>query len=259
MAERMSAKYGGFYGCTRFPLCVGTRPGKAVLNSYTKLLHEAYAKALVFLSSPRLLGAQVASLWLMCRALDLDDDETVAELPAPTDLTDAALEKAIDAAVAYVVEHGFDQDFLVLAHSERLLHIKSKFKANITPDRIRALPKPAIVRRYDEGTLLQLEAAITADWNSEGMYCPRCGSWAEKCRVATNIDGLHFDLEADDDMLPFIGFNCTECGEFKKRGKVYVFTNDVGEPGVVPGIALDAPERMREEDRPRIVFDVDKD
>jgi hypothetical protein len=244
MVERNSVSRGAFYGCSRFPLCVGTRPIHPGQSSYTKLLLAAYDKALVFLSGPKFFGPAEASLWMLSRALNLEEGELPADTHKPVGLTDVELERGIDAAIEHLATLSIDHDFLVAAHNERMQGIRSRLHYITAPTQLRNMPTPLIVRRYDAGMIEQFEASITTDWVSDGQHCPRCGEWAESIHSTTKIDLLGpFDDEAD--MLSKKVFDCGECGVFTKLKNTYKYERDKNEPGVAPGITLGVTTKQR--------------
>jgi len=236
MLHRDSDK-GKFLGCERFPVCVGTRPIGPGPHSYTKLLLAAYDKALVFLSGPKLLGPTTASMWLLSHALGLEEGEFPLENHKANELANDALERGVDAAITYLAGIGIDHDFLVSAHNERMLGIKSRLRYNTAPIQLRNMPKAVIQRRYDMGTIEQFEAAITTDWVNDGQHCPRCGGWAESMRnVATRelMDVFDEGFEFAETKI----FECGECGIFTKKKNTYTYEIDKDTPGVAAGITL---------------------
>jgi ssDNA-binding Zn-finger/Zn-ribbon topoisomerase 1 len=237
MVERSYVGRGAFYGCTRFPICVGTRPIQPGQNSYTKLLLAAYDKALVFLSGPKFFGPAAAPLWLLSRALNLAEGDLPADSHKSVELTDGELERGIDAAIEHLATLSIDHDFLVAAHNDRMQAIRSRLQYSTAPTQLRNMPKAVIQRRYDAGTIVQFEASITTDWATDGQYCPRCGEWAESVHSKTKLDLLDaFDEE--EDALAAKAFDCGECGIFTKNGNVYAYERDKNKPGVAAGITL---------------------
>jgi ssDNA-binding Zn-finger/Zn-ribbon topoisomerase 1 len=244
MVERKHFERGAFYGCTRFPVCVGTRPVGPGQHSYTKLLFVAYDKALVFLSGPKFLAA-AAPTWLLSRSLGLEEGESLPENCNPKDLPNDALEIGIDAAIEYLASQGIDHDFLIAAHNERMLGIKSRLRYNTGPMQLRNMPKAVIQRRYDMGTIEQFEASITADWRNDGQYCPRCGEWAE-----AKTEAIMLDVFLDDtrEVSKEKTFDCGECGIFTKKDHTYTYERDKHEPGVAAGITLGTTTVKKTED-----------
>lgn len=257
MAERTRTRFGEdgeaagsmFYGCARFPLCVGTRPISGLgFDSYTKLLQTAYTKALVFLSSPKFFGVNAASVWMLSHAMEMEEGELVLPPCEPCDLVNAALERGIDAACEYVADHGIDQDFLVLAHEERMESIRARLKFSTKPGTIRSMPKAEIQRRYDTGTIAQFEATLAEDWVNDGQHCPRCGQWAQAVQpieVPTNAQDW-FDKafsSAMDELV--LSFDCTACGQFTKVKDSYMYLNDALDPGCVPGATFQNRQRRK--------------
>lgn len=243
-----------FFGCSRFPLCIGTRPAGSGVDSYTSLLRNAYTRAVVFLASPRLMGAAKAGYWLKEQALghalsDAEHDDLSLQL-----LSNEALEQAIDAACAYVAEQGVDFDFLVAAHEERMAHVHAKLKYSTDPTAMRNMPKPEIVRRYDMGRFDQLEANITTEWTADGRACPRCGAYSEKCgpgtirkRPVRSLDDLFEPAETAVET-----WNCPSCGLFSKLTEAegttrIVFSEDKNDKMNVPGIVLPSWRARRNE------------
>lgn len=242
MVERSHPERGSFYGCMRFPLCVGTRGTLGGPTSYYKLLRVAYDKALVFLSGRSFLGAE-AQQWMLAHALGLGEGESPPENFDSSNLAEATMECGIDAAIEYIAGQGVDHDFLVAAHNERMLGIKSRLHYSTAPQHMRNMPTAEIHRRYDTGVLEQFEASITTDWTSDGQHCPRCGGWAE-----TGIQVAVASMETFEEPSTKT-FECAECGIFTKKGHVYTYDNDKGSPGVVEGISLGTTTFKRKEEQ----------
>ena len=233
MAER-TGKTGAFYGCARFPVCVGTRPAGEGVDSYTMLLRDAYTKAAVFLASPRFFGPGIAADWLLSQCLGraLEPDEL--EHGNVQRLSNEALERGIDAACAYATAQGALVDFLVAAHESRMERIKAKLSFAVDAQMLRMLPRPEIKRRYDTSQFDHLEAAIAQTWNNAGRNCPRCSAWSEFIGKAS--------LFLDDAEGPW---DCPSCGTYTQvtdhRGnQQYVFAQDRQDTLSVPGIAFPA-------------------
>lgn len=179
MIERQSTT-GTFYGCARFPICIGSRPQGEGFDSYSKLLHVAYVKATRFLSGPRFIGHKDIKAWLLTKALDREptldelDNNHVESMP------NEYLERAIDAACEYASDAtGNEVDFLLFAHEERYEALKGRLRYLTTAEQIREMPRPEIIRRYDSSDLAQFEADLAPQWKKEGCLCPRCGAWSD--------------------------------------------------------------------------------
>lgn len=256
MAERARTSFGKdaeatgarFYGCARFPLCVGTRPIGIGVDSYTKLLREAYSKALVFLSSPKFLGPAEATRWLLTQALaDERDAAEAADVPFIL-FPNEALERGIDSACEYAAYHDIDQDFLVLAHEERLLAVRSRLKYGTKPEVMRRMPKAEIQRRYDTSVIEQFEATITTDWISDGQHCPRCGQWATALPIEVDAAPKEIDWDALFNARLEQELNgtwtCVACGVFSRIGDSYIYKNDALDPACVKGVTF-RPSRRR--------------
>lgn len=124
------------------------------------------------------------------------------------------VEAMIDKANALVLEKlGEDVDFLVLAHTERMEAIQSRLKHEIDPTMLRQMPKPVIVRRYDQGELDQLEAKITDNWADGGKYCPLCRVWCPLVETKTGKRRSIFDSSLEDEE-PIEVWECSEHGRF---------------------------------------------
>lgn len=220
MFER-TGKHGSFYGCVRFPLCVGTRPrGGEREDSYTALLKVAYAKAIRVLSGPAMLGLTGAAEWVGKELIAMDYVALVGQVQTIEFASNQMLETMIEKANALVQEKsGKDVDFLVLAHLERMEAIQSRLKYETDPAMLRQMPKPLITRRYDQGELDQLEAKVTDNWAEGGKYCPLCQSWCPLVG-ADKFDPLD---EPDEEV-----WECGNHGCFKQgaRGEGYVFERD---------------------------------
>ncbi len=196
MVERRSAT-GFFYGCVRFPLCVGTRPHgrdrSGHLDSYTRLLHEAYRKAVRCLAGPAILGFDGVATWVQ---------EQFGVTPTELDLDaifNDVLEGVIDRASALIAHRtGSQFDFITMAHEERVRAIRERLKRPLTHAEIRAMPRARITRRYDLGQLDQVEATLTSGSASKGERCARCGMWADHAR-----DGMKRLLD------------CSKCGRYE--------------------------------------------
>ncbi len=150
---RRVGKHGKFFGCQRFPLCVGTRPIDNVkakpYDSFTQLLLDAHSAAVHYLARPALLGRMGAVQWW---------------LEHPNALTDSAvLERVINAASAKAAELGYPKDFLQEAHDARVADILTRFSTKqlihmYDASNIRTLPKPKFLRRWDTSDLDQVES-----------------------------------------------------------------------------------------------------
>lgn len=257
MLERQSAK-GPFYGCSRYPLCVGTRPNGEGIDSYTRLLREAYTKALVYLASPKQLGAGQAANWLLSEALgcEVTDPSQHPLLRLANDV----LEKSIDVANAYAAEHGNDLDFLVLAHEERMVRVRSSLRRDVPPALLRRMPKPEIVRRYDDSDIAVFEAHIAPEQRNAGRYCPRCGGWSEEVRsvpVREKVTSATKPPTSDEifEMLfrqeVVCTWDCGHCGKYSQvdsghSHRPFVFEKDKDDPNNVAGASFGIAAKNRE-------------
>lgn len=254
MAERTRTRFGEdgeaagskFYGCARFPLCVGTRPISGLgFDSYTKLLQTAYTKALVFLSSPKFFGVSAASVWMLLHAMEMEEGELVLPPCEPCDLVNEALERGIDAACEYVADHGIDQDFLVLAHEERMESVRARLKFSTKPGTIRSMPKAEIQRRYDTGTIAQFEATLAEDWVNDGQHCPRCGQWAQATEMAGSVHAYFEDVFVTSNAELSQSFECASCGPFSRIEDSYTYFRDTLDPNYVPGATFKNRQRRK--------------
>lgn len=225
---------GGFLGCSRFPICVGTRPQGPGVDSYTKLLREAWRRAVVFLSSPARMGPTAAYPWLVAQAKNEGVGIIEASLFSIEDEPNANLERAIDAAC----EYAGNIDFLVLAHEERYARTRARLKYMTTLAQIREMPKAEFTRRYDNSDLRQLEAMFGVEQELTVRDCLRCGRLAHLVAPPAEerppIDWTSVfaqlsskDAEAVPDPVieaePPTKWECTFCGTFTvakdKRGQ----------------------------------------
>lgn len=256
MLERAGHR-GGFYGCSRFPLCVGTRPqGGEEPDSYTKLLRVAYNKALLVLSSPKYLGFQDAATWLRNQALGRELTEEEEEDFTLSDMANECLERGVDAAGEWCSEKSGDLiDFLLNAHEERYESLRSRLRFVTTAEQIKRMPKPEIVRRYDTSDLSQLEADLAQEWKADGVVCPRCGAWSNPLGIAhepifsepmtdEEIAELFKESESSTVMRKW---ECGRCGEFTRtevhEGREvtsvrFDFLSDKADPQMAPGAAF---------------------
>ena len=265
MVERVSGT-NTFYGCARFPLCIGSRPQGEGVDSYSKLLHTAYLKATQCLSGPRFVGPQQAQRWLLSKAFDREPTEDELEANEIATMANEHLERGIDAACAYVSEvTGNDVDFLLFAHEERYAALQGRLSFTVTAEQIQRMPKAEITRRYDTSGLSQFEANLSHGWKADGVWCPRCGSWSEHKQAklllgedtwdATDTLGLKpsalthlFKIKptsADEVTIVELQWECGNCGVFKRvderKGRNFTthfeFDEDKVE-GAVPGTSL---------------------
>ncbi len=270
MVERNGAT-GPFYGCARFPICIGTRPQGEGVDSYSKLLHAAYLKATRFLSGPKYVGHQDVQRWMLEKAFDREPTEDELEDNQITSMATEHLERAIDAACDFASEQAGDTvDFLVYAHEERVAALSGRLSFVTTAEQIQRMPKPEIVRRYDTSELAQLEAAVAQHWKTDGMLCPRCGTLSEHKPdgVTLNLDGQSakaskFELKVEDlnELFKTEGsdglsvervWECGYCGKFKrietkKGGKISIHFEyeEDKKDGSVAGTSFRIPERKR--------------
>ncbi len=264
MLERVG-KTGGFYGCSRFPICVGTRPkGGDGVDSYTKLLQATYLNAVRVLSSPK-FGGFIGGPRSMFEQVVGRADYTEEEF-ARFDLEHTAndlLERAIDWACAQT-----GVDFLVNAHEERFDHIKNKLKYLTSSKQMREMPKPEIARRYYvESEIDALEAHLAVEETNSGQACPRCSGWSEELtELMTCFDGDEkIDLgglamrpeSVIEQIIPGLDdkfhikltrkWDCGRCGiyscciEYRPGGQrdvSFTYENDKSTPGVSAGVVF---------------------
>ncbi len=260
MMDRVGQR-GKFYGCSRFPLCIGTRPqGGTEPDSYTKLLREAYNKALITLSSPKYMGFRDAGDWLRTQALGRELSEEEEENFTLSDLANECLERGIDAACAWCSEKsGEFIDFLLNAHEARYAATRGKLKYMTSSEQIKRMPKAEIMRRYDTSDLSQFEGHISDHWDSDGCVCPRCEAWSEPKVKEKTVTVFSMPM-TDEEMKALFNdeepstverhWMCGRCGEFK-RTEVYAdkqvtsvsfeFMEDKNDPLMVPGAGFRAP------------------
>lgn len=148
---------GEFYGCQRFPLCVGSIPMSKTeqrpWDSYTKLLMEAHANAVHHLARPEMLGRLDCITWWAER---------------PTALSSLKLlEELIDEASAEASARGPARDFIQEAHDRRVAKMRNsvsnsaKYKHVLEVDYLKRLPPPRFTRRWDSSELDQVEAIMS--------------------------------------------------------------------------------------------------
>lgn len=270
MIERTGAT-GTFYGCSRFPLCCGSRPQGEGIDSYSKLLHTAYLKASRLLAGPRFIGYQDVQRWLLEKAFDREPTEDELENNEVTTMANEQLERAIDAACEYASEKsGETIDFLVYAHEDRTDALRGKLRFATTAEQIRNMPRPEIVRRYDTSDISQFEADVATHWEGEGTSCPRCGSWSaqqqqpvlqlgEATETISNLGLKPRDLASlfgspegslEEPLTVRRTWDCGNCGLFTrietKKGKEvsmkFEFDSDKKD-GSVAGTSFKIPER----------------
>lgn len=257
MLDRVGKK-GPFYGCSRFPICIGTRPkGEESVDSYTALLRVAYARAVRFLSSPKFMGFTEAPIWVLTQALGREvTDEEFADSDLKL-MANEHIERGIQTASDWVLEQGEVVDFLLNAHEERYAHVRATLKFDTTAEQIRRMPKPEIVRRYDTSDLTQLEAFLAQSWRTDGIECPRCDSWAVSKEVKAEVV-RHVSLEElfeDDSDKPKCSlFECGRCGNFERialKGVAtrYEYEDDKNNPHVVPGVAFKSRNFKEDKDK----------
>lgn len=153
-----TGKHGSFYGCQRFPLCAGTRPNglsaRVPYDSFKQLLLDAHGAAVHYLAKPELLGKMGAVAWWLGHQNVLTDMKV--------------LQETIEAASAKAAELGHPKDFLQEAYDKRMADIrlrytKEKFHLLCSNERVREMPKPKFLRRWDTSNLYQLEAFYDKD------------------------------------------------------------------------------------------------
>lgn len=252
MAER-NGKEGPFYGCGRFPICIGTRPkGGERDDSYTSLLKKAYTKAVQVASGPAVLGFAGASAWFSSRLRGVKQDHvSTDDTVTMHDVTNALLENIVDEASALVSEKSEREiDFLVLAHEERMEAMRHKLKFELDPHIVRRMPPASIHRRYDTSALDQLEASITTDWQRDGKRCPACSAWSELILTMPEPTKLTLLGPSNSSNSFEVGkevWDCGHCGlfwrlslsnedeeeDFSEKAKAgsYVFGKNVGVTG----------------------------
>lgn len=152
---------GSFYGCQRFPLCIGTRPiGTYSKNkrydSLTQLLLDAHSLAVKYLAKPEVLGKQGCVTWWLSRNVDVTNVDS--------------LEAHVDAASAKASELGEPVDFISMAYEtrkeRRLSYTKNMTNGGkylTTLKRLKSLPKPAFTKRWDSSNIDQIEIDLTSD------------------------------------------------------------------------------------------------
>lgn len=244
MMER-TGKKGEFYGCSRFPICIGTRPkGGGEADSYTVLLRAAYIKAVRFLSSPKFMGVVEAPRWLLTQALEHEIDEDEFEANDIKDMANVSLERGIDTASAWLLEQGEVIDFLVNAHEERYAHTRARLRYDTTAEQVRRMPKPEVVRRYDMGDLTQFESYLAQNWRSDGIECPRCDSWATSKHKPEVVRTVSLEELFDTMLKETIDvFECGRCGVFERIQETkddlrYEYADEKNNPNVVRGITF---------------------
>lgn len=266
MMERTGAK-GSFYGCSRFPLCIGTRPqGGSEFDSYMKLLHTSYVRATRFLSSPKFMGYADTPRWLLTQAIGREPTEEELEDFDVTVLPAEHLERGIDAACAWASERANETvDFLLNAHEERYASLRMRLKYVTTAEQIQRMPRPEIVRRYDTSDLSQFEADLASNWKGDGIYCPRCGNWSESkgsqdvvgaSSTSKPIDEMTYEeindlFFTDKPLVLKLNWECGSCGLFTrittKQGKhvneEYEFESDKNDPTFIKGVTFKSPAK----------------
>lgn len=252
---KREGRRGPFFGCSRFPLCCGTRPSTLHQarslgeDSYSRLLRSAYNMALqgLITRGEEKMLAREAQCWLASVACGKEIDESILDLHGLHTFTNDEIERAVDAAG----EHCADgSDFLVEAHEARLLAMRARIR-EVDPTQVRNLPEPEIRRRYDTSDLTRFEADLAPTWRKDGRMCLRCGAWSE-LRTALP-DGIKLDLQGAS--LPtadvFGNMNCWDCGncglfvevEDKRGAKNYIYIRDREDPLCAPGIAFGPTKR----------------
>ena len=244
MMERIGKK-GAFFGCSRFPICVGTRPkGGDEADSYTALLRAAYAKAVRFLSSPKFMGFTEAPRWLLTQALEHEISEEEFEDHDLREMANEHIERGIDTASAWLIEQWELVDFLLNTHEERYARVRARLRYDTSAEQIRAMPKPEIVRRYDTSDLTHLESYLAQSWRADGIECPRCDSWAtakdkpEVVRQVSLEELFETMLKTTVDV-----FECGRCGVFERIQETkddlrYEYADEKSDPSRVRGIAF---------------------
>lgn len=154
---RRNGKHGDFYGCQRWPLCVGSVPitqsVEKPYDSYTQLLMEAHGNAVHYLARPDMLGRVGCVTWWLERPI------------AFTSLK--LLEELIDEASAEASSRGPAVDFIQEAHDWRVLStrkriaVSKKYAHLLQPENLRKLPKPKFTRRWDSSDIDQIEAVLS--------------------------------------------------------------------------------------------------
>lgn len=266
MRERAGTK-GAFYGCSRFPLCIGTRPqGGDGVDSYSTLLRKSYVKATRFMSSPKFMGYAETPVWMMTQAFGREPTEEELENFDVTSMANEHLERAIDAACAWASDKaGETVDFLVNAHEDRYASLRARLRFVTTAEQIRRMPKAEIERRYDLSDLSQFEAQISSTFKAEGAYCPRCNSWSEskgneeQAQVIKDFTQplTEAELEAlfgdDAPVVSKKSWECGRCGIFtktetrvgKNTSEEIEFEKDKNDPTFIKGVTFKLPPKER--------------
>ena len=197
-----------YFGCTRYPLCLGVAvavpydgSGYGRPDSYRTLLLAAWARGVLVLSGPRFLGGR-ALWWMYVNAInafereDADDPihwSTLETLPSASILRGVL---AADWLLSWWT--GQKWDLLRAAHVERvrtLIGITSTETGDLLlPPRhiLRALPLPKIVREYmDDFGDDQFEASLTsAEAPPSPVRCVVCAGVAEPKHGDTSLGQL---------------------------------------------------------------------
>ena len=151
-------KYGAFYGCVRFPFCIGTIPvkptAKKPYDSYTQLLLDAHKLAIQHLSRGDMLGTARCVAWFIKRPLVLTNNEALLAL--------------VEEASAEASRLGAPQDFVQKAHNIRMNRMRATYKDKYPQRVLRQRPKPVFVRRWDTSLFDQIELDL-APIENEGF------------------------------------------------------------------------------------------
>lgn len=149
-----------FYGCQRYPVCLGTRNEDGD-DSYSRLLRSALKRAAQRLAGPVLLiGANRAVSWLAGRCMSPGDFAQHLE-----EIQSSKLEVMLQKAQNFIKERrGIAIDFLALeAQIRRDRHLR-KIGREAFYDMARRVPDPVIERPYmEEDLLMQAEAKLRGE------------------------------------------------------------------------------------------------
>lgn len=206
---------GEFFGCRRFPLCLGSRVQDSTLNDSLRLLmlraHSLAVEGLV-----DLLGKKLAVEWWLSSG--------------PTQLIKSAydpimFEALIDKASAVTQETDTPRDFLVEAYNQRAEqahlimagrnHCRMHWDALYTRGLGTTLLTPKFTKRWDTSELRMAEFTLLGKSHlAPGDYCPKCGAFSLE-----NIAPGAVDVDKPGFRKRFGGpatraFTCPKCGVF---------------------------------------------
>lgn len=150
MAERVGG-HGAFYGCERFPICVGARPGRDFSrkpwDSYTELLLDAHKDAVTYMSKAHVLGSNGGIAWWLNYPLLLTSTHV--------------LESALEAASIEASKYGESKDFIQAAHDRRISKVRTRWANLFKTENLKDRPKPVFTRRWDNSLAEQIEIDLT--------------------------------------------------------------------------------------------------